>query len=126
MRHRGKLNLSIAVIVPFLLCMIISMLRLDCADNKIIVFFDELNSNIFSTFLSVVLVMMYQYFSAENKKAREKSKLSRKYIRVTVISTVLYVIIAIVNACKYNCSTKIAMTLASISYIFIFIKYMKS
>lgn len=91
----------------------------------IIDWLEVLNSNTFSTYISMVICMTYQFFSAERKSKQEESGLSRKWIWLTIVSTVLYGIIAIINACRYCLVTSIIMAMASIVYVFIFFNFMR-
>ncbi|MCX4297202.1 MAG: hypothetical protein OSJ73_09225 [Lachnospiraceae bacterium] len=69
--------------------------------------------------------MAYQYFAVYDSRQQELSGLSRKWIALTIISTVVYGVIAIINACRYCLGTTIAMTIVSIVYVILFFKFMK-
>lgn len=86
---------------------------------------DVLNGNTFSTFISMVIVMAYQFFSDENVQRKDDFGLSRKGIPVTIIATIIYGIVAIVNAARYCLITAIIMALCSVAYIIIFFTVMR-
>lgn len=93
-------------------------------DAHIIDWLDIFNSNTFSTFVSMVIAMAYQYFSSKKKKQQEKSGLSRKYIWLTIISTLVFGVMAVINACRYCLLTVVFMTVLSVIYVFLFFKFM--
>lgn len=70
--------------------------------------------------------MAHQYFSVSNTKKQEESGLSRKWIGYSILTTVIYGIIAVVNACRYNLITTTIMTVASVVYIILFFKFMRA
>lgn len=118
------------LIIPIIfwgLCMILSGGKLFQTGNKIhiIDLIDIFNSNTFSTYISMIICMAYQYFAVYDKKKQERSGLSRKWIALTIISTATYGGIAIINACRYCMVTTIIMALASIAYVILFFKFMK-
>ena len=128
MADKGK-KVDWLTIIPIMFwigCMGLSVGKMFQTGNeiKIIDWLDILNSNTFSTFISMVICMAYQFFSVTGKK-QEKSGLSRKWISFTIISTIIYGIVAIVNACRYCFETTLIMTIASIVYVIIFFKYMR-
>ena len=73
----------------------------------------------------MVICMAYQFFSADKKKQQERSGLSRRWIWLTIILSAVYVIVAVVNACRYCIVSTIIMTFASATYVFIFFKFMR-
>lgn len=124
----GKVDwLTIIPMLFWVLCMGLSIGKMFQTGNEvhIIDWLEVLNSNTFSTYISMVICMAYQFFSAERKSKQEESGLSRKWIWLTIVSTVLYGIIAIVNACRYCLVTSIIMAMVSVVYIFIFFKFMR-
>lgn len=118
--------LTIIPIIFWIICMILSVRKLFQTGNDIhiIDWLDIINSNTFSTFISMVIGMAYQFFSVKKKKQQEKSGLSRKYIPLTIISSALYGVVAVVNACTYCLPTAAFMTVASVIYVFLFFQYM--
>ena len=70
---------------------------------------NTINGNTFSTFISVVVCMLYQHFSSlkEGAKRNEGSGLSMRNMPVTIIITVLY----LMGACFDAAISKIAMTI---------------
>lgn len=124
----GKVDwLTIIPILFWLLCMGLSVGKMYQTGNEIhiIDWLEILNSNTFSTYISMVICMAYQFFSVDEKIKQEASGLSRKWIWLTIISTVVYGIIAIINACRYCLVTSVIMAGASIAYVIIFFKFMK-
>ena len=117
-------------IIPVIFCLffiILSVGKLYQTGNDIhiIDYIDIFNSNTFSTYISMVICMAYQYFSAR-KNQEEKSGLSRRWISLTIIATAVYGAVAVFNASRYCLATTILMAIASIIYVFVFFKYMKS
>lgn len=120
--------LTIIPVLFWIGCMSLSVGKMFQTGNEIhfIDWLDIFNSNTFSTYLSMIICMAYQFFSVSNTKKQEASGLSRKWIGLTILSTIMYGIIAIVNVCRYNLLTTIIMTLASIVYIILFFKFMRA
>lgn len=86
---------------------------------------DVVNSNVFSTYISLVMGMAYLFFSADTKRKRVNSGLSPDFIAYTIILSVFYACVAIVNACRFCVFTTILMAIYSIVYVFAFYKYMR-
>ena len=120
--------LIIIPIIFWISCMCLSVGKLFQSGNKIhiIDWIDIFNSNTFSTYISLIICMAYQYFSVYNKKRQEKSGLSRKWISLTILSTIVYGAVAIINACRYCLVTTIIMAIASTIYVILFFKFMKT
>lgn len=127
-KNRKANWLTIIPILFWILCMGLSVGKMFQTGNKIhiIDWIEILNSNTFSTFISMVICMAYQFFSVEGKIKQEKSGLSRRWIWLTIVSTVIYGIIAIINACRYCLITTIIMAAASVAYVIMFFKIMKA
>ena len=128
-RRNGKVDwLTIIPIFFWFGCMGLSVGKLFQTGNEIhfIDWLEIINSNTFSTYLSMIICMAYQFFSVNNTKKQEESGLSRKWISLSILSTIIYGIIAIVNACRYTLLTTIIMTVASIIYIILFFKFMRA
>lgn len=119
--------LVIIPIIFWVLCMGLSVGKMFQTGNEIHIldWLDIFNSNTFSTFISIVICMAYQFFAVNGKKKQEKSGLSRKWIALTLISTGVYGGVAIINACRYCLVTAIIMTIVSIVYVIMFFKFMK-
>lgn len=119
--------LTIIPVFFWISCMGLSAGKMFQTGNEIHIldWLDIFNSNTFSTYISMVICMAYQFFSVYDKKKQERSGLSRKWIPVTVLSTVLYCAVAIVNACRYCLFTAGLMAVVSAVYVFLFFKYMK-
>lgn len=86
---------------------------------------DIFNSNTFSTYISKIISMAYQFFAVYDKRRQERSGLSRKWIALTIISTVVYGVIAIINACRYCLITAMIIAIASVTYVILFFRFMK-
>lgn len=128
-RRNGEVDwLTIIPILFWFSCMGLSVGKLFQTGNEIhfIDWLEIINSNTFSTYLSMIICMAYQFFSVSNTKKQEESGLSRKWISLSILSTIIYGIIAIVNACRYNLLTTIIMTVASIIYIILFFEFMRA
>ncbi len=119
--------LIIIPIIFWISCMCLSVGKLFQSGNEIhiIDWLDIFNSNTFSTYISMIICMAYQYFAVYDSRQQELSGLSRKWIALTIISTVVYGVIAIINACRYCIGTTIAMKIVSIVYVILFFKFMK-
>lgn len=127
MSKKRKDWLTIIPMLFWFLCIGLSAAKLCQTDNEIhmIDWLEVFNGNTFSTYISLVICMVYQFFSVNSKKKQEKSGLSRRWIPLTILSTVIYAVVAIVNACRYCVLTTVIMTGASVVYVFLFFKYMK-
>lgn len=117
------------VVIPiifWLLCMGLSIGKMFQTGNviHIIDWIDIFNSNTFSTYISMIICMSYQYFAGRGKK-QERSGLSRKWIALTVISTGVYGAVALINACRYCLVTAVIMMVGSIAYVFLFFRFMR-
>lgn len=64
-------------------------------------------------------------FSTDIKSKQEESGLSRKWMWLTILSTVIYGIVAIINASRYCLVTTVIMSVVSLGYICLFFKYMR-
>lgn len=128
-RRNGKVDwLTIIPIVFWLTWIGLSIGKMYQSGNPIhiIDWLDVINSNTFSTYLSMIICMAYQFFSVSNTKKQEESGLSRRWIGLSILSTVIYGVIAIINACRYNLLTTVIMSFASVLYVFVFFKFMRS
>lgn len=118
------------IIIPMIFwisCMGLSVGKMFQSGNEIhiIDWLDIFNSNTFSTYISMIICMAYQYFAVYDSKRQERSGLSRKWIALTVISTAIYGVFALINACRYCLVTSIMMTIISIIYVILFFGFMK-
>lgn len=128
MDKKGK-KVDWLIIIPIIFwvsCMGLSVAKMLQTGNEIhmVDWLDIFNSNTFSTYISMVICMAYQFFSYDKKK-QERSGLSRKRISLTVISTAIYGVVAVINACRYCFVTAVLMAVASAIYVFLFFKFMK-
>ncbi len=129
MNKKGK-KVDWLIIIPIIFwvsCMCLSVGKMFQTGNEIHIldWLDVFNSNTFSTYISMVICMAYQFFSVYVKKKQERSGLSRRWIGLTVISTAGYCVVAIINACRYCLETTILMAVVSAVYVFLFFKFMK-
>lgn len=118
------------IIIPLIFwisCMGLSVGKLLQSANEIhiIDWLDIFNSNTFSTYISMIICMSYQYFAVCDSRQQELSGLSRKWIALTVISTAVYGVIAVINVCRYCLATVVLMAIASIIYVILFFRFMK-
>lgn len=130
MARRKERRIDWLTIIPLsfcVVCMIFSFAKLYQSGNEIHILdlLDIFNSNIFSTFISMVICMSYRFFSEKRKKRERVSGLSEKWIALTVISTILYGVVALINTCIYNYLTSILLMLVSITYVKLFFKVMR-
>lgn len=125
-----KYRIDWSIVIPLLLwwaCILLSIgknLQLDerlCALDWIDIF----NSNTFATYIAIVLTMLYQYFSIRKRQHEEYSGLARNFIPMTIIITIIYGIVAIINACRFNIITSIIMAVISIIYVTLFFTKMR-
>lgn len=124
-----KINWGMLIpIIFWIVCISLSTAKLFQTGNKIHVIdiLDVFNSNTFSTYISMIICMLYQFFSEKNIKKQEKSGLSRKGIALTIISTCAYAVMEVVNACRYNIGTTIITTIFSVTYVVLFFRYMRT
>lgn len=82
------------------------------------------NENTFSTFISLVVAFLYQFLSRKNTDRRKGAILSPDFIPYTIISTVAYSLVAVINACRYCLPTIIMMLIASCVYVILFFGFM--
>lgn len=120
-KNGKKIDWMIAIpIILFVGCLGISLGK-SFQMEKSLQFIDILemfNSNAFSTFISMTACMMYQFFS--DSKTKQNSRLSRKWISMTVIATIFYILFAVINACRFCLFTSILMSISSIGFIVLF------
>lgn len=99
------------------------------SENCWISIFDWFSSNTLSAFISIVLVMIVQFYSSANDsnriKGEKSSGLSKKYISVTIIATLLYYTVVIIDACLIAGWTSILMFIYSILYIILYFTVMR-
>lgn len=117
------------IIIPIIIwcsCIGLSVGKMFQTGNEIhiIDWLDIFNSNTFSTYISIVMCMIYQFFAFGDKKQQEKWGLSRKWIALTIIATAIYTAVAIINACRYCYVTVIIMMIVSVAYVITFFKFM--
>lgn len=126
--HRKKDWLTIIPVLFWILCIGLSIGKMFQTGNKLhmIDWLEALNSNTFSTYISMVICMAYQFFSTDKISKQKESGLSRKWIWLTLISTVMYGIISIINSCRYCLTTSVIMFVASVAYVYIFFRFMRS
>lgn len=131
---------TIVPILVWIACLIITGFRtfldttIDLKDCQFwITFFNWFSSNTFSAFISMVVVMMVQFYAIEKNnanglriKGEKYSGLSRKNISITIIATVIYYSMAIVDALMSSGATSFIMFLFSITYIILYFNYMKA
>lgn len=127
-REQRKIDwLTVIPVVFCLVCMILSFAKLYQSGNEIHILdvVEIFNSNVFSTFISMIICMAYRFFSERRKKREKVSGLSQKWISLTIISTILYGVASVINACIYNYLTSILLMVISITYVFLFFKTMR-
>lgn len=121
--------LTVIPVLFWIVCIIISIVKLfQKADNPPLLndILNSFNESTFSTYITMVIMLSYQYFSLDNITKRKKIGLSPEYIALTIIVTIIYGIIAIINVCRYNSVTIVLMFIASIVYVILFFTFMRS
>lgn len=121
--------LTVIPVLFWIVCIIISIVKLfQKADNPPLLndILNSFNESTFSTYITMVIMLSYQYFSLDNITKRKKIGLSPEYIALTIIGTIIYGIIAIINVCRYNSVTIVLMFIASIVYVILFFTFMRS
>lgn len=127
--HDNKFNWGLIIPIAFcVICVGISIGKLAQSGRPvhIIDYLDIVNSSIFSTFISMVIGMAYQFFAHTEIEEKIKSGLDPKWMWLTIVSTIGYGTIAIINACRFCLLTSILMFFASVGYVFVFFKYMRN
>lgn len=121
--------LTVIPVLFWIVCIIISIVKLfQKADNPPLLndILNSINESTFSTFITMVIMLSYQYFSLDNITKRKKIGLSPEHIALTIIGTIIYGIIAVINVCRYNSVTIVLMFIASIVYVILFFAFMRS
>lgn len=69
--------------------------------------------------------MAYKFFTTDENKQELDSGLSRKWIWLTILATIIYGMCAVINASRYCLITSVIMAAASLAYIILFFKVMR-
>lgn len=85
----------------------------------LITILDIINSNTFSTYVSMVIVLLYQSFTTKKQKDQ---KIPDKLKPNAIILTIAYCIIFLINVCFFNLFMTVFVTLFSIIYVWNFFK----
>lgn len=120
--------LTVIPVLFWIACIGFSFAKLCQSGNGIHIIdcIDIFNGNTFSTYISMIICMAYQFFTSADKKQETESGLARRYIALTIISTCVYGGVAIMNACRYCMVTTVIMAIVSSAYIVLFFKYIKN
>ncbi len=78
------------------------------------------NSCTFSTFISVIVCMLHQYFTTVKEKREEVSGLVMRRIPAIIISTVTYGVVAIFDAAISHVIMAIIFLIITIAYVVCF------
>ena len=120
---QGKKKINWHIFIPIMFwgsCITFSFIKeIQSEKTSIKCFLDIINTNTFSTYVSMIICMLYQFFS-NNTKKRQKGGLSRQNIAMTILSTVVYGICTVANAFMYNLFTTIVLLVVSLIYVFLF------
>lgn len=73
----------------------------------------------------MVICMAYKFFTTDENKQELDSGLSRKWIWLTILATIIYGVCAVINASRYCLITAVIMAVASLSYVILFFKIMR-
>ena len=85
-----------------------------------------INNNTFATSSAMVSSMVFRFFAAQIRGDNpQESGLSRKWIAGTIVTTGVYIIIFIVDACIAHIATVIMLFLYTLVYVVLFFKYMR-
>lgn len=128
LNYRNKHDwLTIIPLLFLVLCIGCGIGRLLHSIDSITIFsiISTINENIFATFISMVICMAYQFFSARGSRKEERSGLSRKYIPLTIIASAVYGIMFVVDACLYNKATIILLFVVSVGYMVLYFSCMR-
>lgn len=120
---------TIVPILIWIVCLILTGFRtfsdatIDIKDYQCwLTIFDWFSSNTFSAFISMVVVMIVQFFAIEKNsanglriKGEKYSGLSRENISITIIATIIYYSMAIIDAFRSSDITSFIMFLFSIA-----------
>lgn len=121
---------TVIPVIFWLICIFFSVAKQFQGEesDKAALFLNVLNSfneSTFSTFITIVITLSYQYFSVDGEGKRRGIGLSREHIAMTIIATCLYGALALANALRYGTFTIILMTIASIIYVVLFFVKMR-
>lgn len=82
---------------------------------------NTINSNVFSALTSITICKLYKYVNSDNKHNEEVSGLQRKNIESTILITIGYLIIAVVDATAANKLSTIVYFIVTIIYVYCYI-----
>ncbi|MDO5541579.1 MAG: hypothetical protein Q4F83_16190 [Eubacteriales bacterium] len=133
MKKQRNQDIDWLVVIPLLLWAVCTGIAVAKAVQsgrtiEVIEWLEIFNSNTFATYISIVVAMLYQFFSVgkgKNLGVKQQSGLSNRYVPLTIISTIIYGIVAVVNASRFNLATTIIMTFVSVIYVILFFVFMK-
>ena len=120
----GKINWNIWI--PILLwvgCVILGIIKavVTTTENiNIKELIDVFNTNTFSTYLSVIVCRLYQYFTSKEAIQEQSSGLSRRNIPITIIITVIYCFIAAFDAAWNTMAMTIIYLVVNFVYVVCF------
>ncbi len=75
------------------------------------------NSNTFSTFISIVVCMLYQYFTTSKAKREKASGLAMRYIPLVFILTGIYCVAAVFDAAISHVAMTVIYLIINIAYV---------
>ncbi len=88
----------------------------DSADIMVAVV-NTANSNTFSTFISIVACMLYQYFTTSRGKREKVSGLAMRYIPLVFILTGIYCVVAVFDAAISHIAMTVIYLVVNIAYV---------
>lgn len=127
-KKRTKDWLTIIPLIFWVICIAFSIgkqFQGEESNPSILSVLNSINESTFSTYITMVITLSYQFFSVESNGKRKGIGLSREHISVTIISTCIYGCIALINVCRYCSLTTILMFITSIVYVLLFFRVMR-
>lgn len=125
----NKKNRDWSFIIPIIISiiiLIIDIIRLrvgwDISQGNgppIISYIRIISEALFDAYIPIVIYSLYLYFSS-NRSGRKRSKLSQKYIPLTIIASVLCVSFFIIDACLGNEMISWLFIVVMILYVLLF------
>lgn len=88
--------------------------------NVVVTLMNTFNSCTLSTFISVAVLMMYQYFTTTKEKREEVSGLAMRRIPAFIIMTIVYGVVAIFDAAISHFIMAIVFLAINIIYVICF------
>lgn len=128
--NKSKKNWNVGIpIILWIACVVLGIIKVilrpifsESETMNIMDILNAFNSNTFSTFISVVVCKLYQYFSTEKKgiKREKISGLSMKNIPAIFIISGVYIVIAVFDSAICHIAMSVVFCIANLFYIICF------